>query len=50
MGDDYHDVLKQRLDALLAWMRAVSPEPFDARAYVDTPGEGAVYAQYAGLG
>jgi len=50
-GDDYHDVLTQRLDALLAWMRAVSPEPFDARAYVDTgPVQERVYAQYAGLG
>ena len=50
-GDDYHDVLKARLDALLAWMRAESPEPFDARAYVDTgPVQERVYAQYAGLG
>jgi len=50
-GDDYHDVLKTRLDALLAWMRAESPEPFDARAYVDTgPVQERVYAQYAGLG
>jgi epoxyqueuosine reductase len=50
-GDDYHDVLKERLDALLAWMRAESPEPFDARAYVDTgPVQERVYAQYAGLG
>jgi len=50
-GDDYHDVLKARLDALLAWMRERSPEPFDARAYVDTgPVQERVYAQYAGLG
>ena len=50
-GDDYHDVLKKRLEALLAWMRAVSPQPFDARAYVDTgPVQERVYAQYAGLG
>ena len=50
-GDDYHDVLKRRLEALLAWMRAESPEPFDARAYVDTgPVQERVYAQYAGLG
>jgi epoxyqueuosine reductase len=50
-GDDYHDVLKARLDALLAWMRAESPAPFDARAYVDTgPVQERVYAQYAGLG
>jgi epoxyqueuosine reductase len=26
-GDDYHDVLKARLDALVAWMRDASPEP-----------------------
>ena len=32
-------------------MRAESPEPFDARAYVDTgPVQERVYAQYAGLG
>ena len=50
-GDDYHDVLKTRLDSLLAWMRAQSPAPFDARAYVDTgPVQERVYAQYAGLG
>jgi epoxyqueuosine reductase len=54
-GDDYHDVLKARLDALLAWIRA-SLDPgeaaqFDARAYVDTgPVQERVYAQYAGLG
>ena len=50
-GDDYHDVLKRRLDALLAWMRTESPEPFAACAYVDTgPVQERVYAQYAGLG
>ncbi len=50
-GDDYHDVLKRRMDALLAWMRERSPEPFEARAYVDTgPVQERVYAQYAGLG
>ena len=50
-GDDYHDVLKARLEALLAWMRAREPRPFDARAYVDTgPVQERVYAQYAGLG
>ena len=50
-GDDYHDVLKARLDALLAWMRAESPEAFAACAYVDTgPVQERVYAQYAGLG
>ena len=50
-GDDYHDVLKGRLDALVTWMREVSAEPFDARAYVDTgPVQERVFAQYAGLG
>ena len=50
-GDDYHDVLQARLDALVAWMREVSTEPFDARAYVDTgPVQERVFAQYAGLG
>jgi epoxyqueuosine reductase len=54
-GDDYHDVLKARLDALLAWIRdGLEPsdvEGFEARAYVDTgPVQERVYAQYAGLG
>ena len=50
-GDDYHDVLGGRLDALLGWMREASGEPFDARAYVDTgPVQERVYAQYAGVG
>ena len=50
-GDDYHDVIKTRLEALLTWMRAESVEPFDARAYVDTgPVQERVYAQYGGLG
>src|SRR5258707_799179 len=35
-GDDYHDVIGARLDALLGWMRASASEPFEARAYVDT--------------
>jgi epoxyqueuosine reductase len=44
-------VLKKRLDALLAWMREQSSEPFEARGYVDTgPVQERVYAQYAGLG
>ncbi|HZP48611.1 MAG TPA: tRNA epoxyqueuosine(34) reductase QueG [Vicinamibacterales bacterium] len=50
-GDDYHDVVGARLDGLLAWMREASPEPFDARAYVDTgPVQERVYAQHAGVG
>ena len=50
-GDDYHDVIKSRLDDLLEWMHATSDQPFDGRAYVDTgPVQERVYAQYAGLG
>jgi epoxyqueuosine reductase len=50
-GDDYHDVVGQRLDALLAWMRNAAGEPFEARCYVDTgPVQERVYAQHAGLG
>ena len=50
-GDDYHDVIGARLESLLAWMREQSPDPFDARAYVDTgPVQERVYAQHAGVG
>ena len=50
-GDDYHDVIGRRLDALVGWMREASPEAFDARAYVDTgPVQERVYAQHAGIG
>lgn len=48
---DYHHVLSERLEALLAWMHEESRQPFEARAYVDTgPVQERVYAQYAGLG
>ncbi len=50
-GDDYHDVLGHTLDALPADLRARFPEPFEARAYVDTgPILERVAAKYAGLG
>jgi len=50
-GNDYHDVLKPRLDALVSWMREAHGGPFDALTYVDTgPVQERVYAQYAGLG
>ena len=50
-GDDYHDLIGQRMEALLTWMRERAPEPFDARAYVDTgPVQERVYAQHAGIG
>jgi epoxyqueuosine reductase len=48
---DYHHVIGERLDALVAWMREHYGESFEARAYVDTgPVQERVYAQYAGLG
>ena len=50
-GDDYHKVLGDRLDALIEIMRREFPEPFEARAYVDTgPIVERIAAKYAGLG
>ena len=50
-GEDYHDVVGRRTEALLERMRAAAGEPFEARCYVDTgPVQERVYAQHAGLG
>jgi epoxyqueuosine reductase len=50
-GDDYHDVLRERLDALREALRERFPPPFEARSYVDTgPVQERVLAKYAGLG
>jgi epoxyqueuosine reductase len=50
-GDDYHDVLREKLGALVAEMRAQITEPSDARFYVDTgPVIERVAAKHAGLG
>ncbi len=50
-GDDYHDVLQERLDALVESLRERFTVPFEARAYVDTgPVQERVLAKYAGLG
>jgi epoxyqueuosine reductase len=50
-GDDYHEVIGGRLEALARWMRDAAGEPFEARAYVDTgPVQERVYAQHAGIG
>ena len=50
-GADYHDVVGQWTNALLDWMESASPEPFEARCYVDSgPVQERGYAQYAGLG
>ncbi len=50
-GDDYHDIMLPKLNALIAEMRAEFAESFDARAYVDTgPIVERIAAKYAGLG
>jgi epoxyqueuosine reductase len=50
-GDDYHEVLRKKLNALVARMHEQWPGPFEARAYVDTgPVVERVAAKYAGLG
>jgi epoxyqueuosine reductase len=50
-GDDYHEVIRQKLAALIAEMRARFPEPFEARVYADTgPIVERVAAKHAGLG
>lgn len=52
-GDDYHEVLWTRLNALIAVMKAhfAHAEPFEARAYADTgPIHERAAAKYAGLG
>ena len=50
-GDDYHEVLWSKLNALLAEMRTHFGESFTARAYADTgPIHERAAAKYAGLG
>ncbi len=51
LGDDYHDVLRARINALVDGMHAESPDPLETRAFVDSaPVQERVYALYAGLG
>jgi epoxyqueuosine reductase len=50
-GDDYHVIVRQRLDALAEWLHRASRGPVYTRAYVDTgPIQERVFAQYAGIG
>jgi epoxyqueuosine reductase len=50
-GNDYHDVLLEKLNALVQTLPQRFMEPFEARAYVDTgPLHERVLAKYAGLG
>jgi epoxyqueuosine reductase len=50
-GDDYHDVLGERLRSLESGLEALAGRPVRARSYVDTgPVQERVFAAYAGLG
>ena len=50
-GSDYHSVLQEKLEKLLADLRERFEESFDARVYVDTgPVQERILAKYAGLG
>jgi epoxyqueuosine reductase len=50
-GQDYHEILREKLESLLSAMRDQFAEPFEARAYTDTgPVQERVLAKYAGLG
>jgi epoxyqueuosine reductase len=50
-GDDYHHVLRTKLNDLVAALRQRFDESFEARAYADTgPLQERVFAKHAGLG
>jgi epoxyqueuosine reductase len=50
-GDDYHEVLQEKLRELAAALRERFAEPFEARVYADTgPLQERIFAKYAGLG
>ncbi len=50
-GEDYHDVMGDRLRALESGLEALVPEPVRTRSYVDTgPVQERVFAAHAGLG
>jgi epoxyqueuosine reductase len=50
-GDDYHEVLRKKLELMLDGLREQHPQPFEARIYADTgPINERVLAKHAGLG
>jgi epoxyqueuosine reductase len=50
-GDDYHEVMWSKLNALTVALKEKFPQPFNARAYADTgPVAERVLAKHAGLG
>ncbi|MGH7802294.1 MAG: tRNA epoxyqueuosine(34) reductase QueG [Thermodesulfobacteriota bacterium] len=50
-GGDYHDIIKKKLQILLEFIKANSPQDIEARVYVDTgPVLERVYGKYSGIG
>jgi epoxyqueuosine reductase len=50
-GDDYHEVMWEKLNALVESLKEKYPAPFTARAYADTgPVSERIFAKHAGLG
>jgi epoxyqueuosine reductase len=50
-GADYHEVLRSKLNDLLAALRERFDEPFEARTYADTgPLQERIFGKHAGLG
>jgi epoxyqueuosine reductase len=50
-GHDYHEVLREKLESIVAAMRGRYEEQFEARVYADTgPVPERILAKYAGLG
>src|SRR5260370_14439008 len=50
-GQDYHEVLREKLESVVAAMRGQYQAPFEARVYADTgPLQERILAKYAGLG
>jgi epoxyqueuosine reductase len=50
-GDDYHDVVSAKLEALRGKLHEKFPQPFETRVYADTgPINERAFAKYAGLG
>src|SRR6202047_2952797 len=50
-GDDYHEILREKLELMLDALRVQYPQPFEARIYADTgPINERVLARHARLG
>ena len=50
-GDDYHDVLRSKLNGLVVALKERFDEPFETLAYADTgPLQERIFAKHAGLG